>query len=585
MRIRKIKIKNYRNFRDLELYPAQTTILIGENNVGKSNLLHALRLLFDPEARRLESEISEDDINDAARSEGENSFSITVEIGDLQEHQELEANFMPRIAQDSDETYVTIEGRYEPDEVGEYSFKVLVLSPEGRYNDPIPFSDRMRRYIPLYYLDAVRDARREMRATGRGALAQLLSDVKLEDVEEDVLTNIRKANQALSQNQDINNLAEGIGDLLSPYIPGGQGEVSMTVATEDPAQLVKGLRLTLRRQSDFRAYDMYRHGTGLQNLVLIAMFRHRISTAGAIQPILAIEEPEAHLHPQAQRCLFKNLEKIGGPVLLTTHSPTIAECSNPLGLIRLTFTDQNQITAQQIDQSKMVKDDLKLLARMMRSGHADAFFARAIIIVEGPSEVIALPAFADQIGHRLDRDGISVVPANGNAFSCILRSCSSDHFSIPTIVVFDTDVLQHSNDLLKQAYKVGLINKEARNAGKNAPAELRQRILEEVGWIPAVLNFEEEVARIGYLQLILEVIEEAGAMLSLENFLTENDLRKDPHGVAQFLNEKRRKSLKVPVAYAVAENVETVGKVPHCFERAIKEAVKLATGGETAIWG
>jgi len=91
MKIRKIEIRNFRNLRDIEVYPAHTTIFIGENNAGKSNLLYALRLLLDPEAKRLESEISEEDINDVARSEGENGFSIAIEVGDLQKHQELEA--------------------------------------------------------------------------------------------------------------------------------------------------------------------------------------------------------------------------------------------------------------------------------------------------------------------------------------------------------------------------------------------------------------------------------------------------------------------------------------------------------------
>ncbi|RCV62898.1 putative ATP-dependent endonuclease of the OLD family [Methanophagales archaeon] len=139
MKIRKFEIRNFRNLRNIEVYPAHTTIFIGENNAGKSNLLYALRLLLDPEAKRLESGISEEDIND---------------------------------------------------------------------------------------------------------------------------------------------LAKDVTNLLSPLIPSGQGEVSIAVATEDPSQLVKGLRLNLKRQSDYRAYDMSRHGTGLQNLVLIAMFRHRISTAG-----------------------------------------------------------------------------------------------------------------------------------------------------------------------------------------------------------------------------------------------------------------------------------------------------------------
>ncbi len=583
MRIRKIRIRNYRNFRNLEVYPAETTVFIGENNTGKSNLLHALRLLLDPDARRLEYEISEEDINDFARREREKSFSITVEIGDLQKHQELECIFRDWIAQDGEETYVTIEGKYEPDEEGVYGFEVKVLNPEGRYSKPHPFSDRMRRYVPLYYLGAVRDAEREMRATGRGTLAQLLNDITLEDVEEDVIENIRKANESLSRNQDINSLAKSISDLLSPHIPGGQGDITLAVATEDHAQLIKGLRLNLKRLSDMRAYDMYRHGTGLQNLVLIAMFRHKISADEKVQPILALEEPEAHLHPQALRCLFKDLERIDRPVLLTTHSPAIVECSNPLGLIRLTATSQNQVTAHQLDQSKISGEDLELLARMMRSGRAEAFFAKAIIVVEGQSEVIALPAFADYNGCSLNREGISVIPADGNSFLFILRSCNNNNFSIPTVVTFDTDALEESNNLLKHAFKAGLIDEKTRDSGKNEKAEFRRKILEKIGWIPVIPNFEEEIARIGYLSLILDVIENAGAAKSLEDFLTKKNLGKDAHGVGQFLNDKRGKDLKVPVAYAVANKAEIVGQIPNCFVRAIEKAVKLAEGGETAV--
>jgi putative ATP-dependent endonuclease of OLD family len=580
MRIRRIRIENFRNLREVEVYPQKTTIFVGENNTGKSNLLFALRLILDPNARRLETELSEDDINDVALSGGTDYFSVTMEIGDLQKHQEIEAIFRDRIDLDGDESFVTLKGTYEKDEDGVYEWKVLVLAPKGRHNEPVSPPRTMVRYVPLYYLDAVRDARRDIRATGRGALSQLLQDVSLADVEGDIIKNIQEANMALSKNADIENLSKSVTGLLSPQIPGGKGEVSLTVATEDPTQLLKGLRLNLKRESDLRTHEMARHGTGLQNLVLVAMFRHMISSVKAIQPILAIEEPDAHLHPQAQRCLYKDLEKIDSPVLLTTHSPAIAECASPLGLVRLAFDNQNQVMASQLDSSRINENDLKSLSRMMRSGRAEAFFARAIVVVEGLSEVIALPAFAEQMGYDLNRDCISLVPANGNAFSFILISCNEDHFAIPTLVVFDSDALQITSDLVKEACKAGLIGTDVQNECAGKSAEHRRGVLENVGWIPAHLNFEEEIAKAGYLPQVLNVIDELGATRSLEEYLSRRRYSKDPQGVAMFLNSTRSgKGLKVPIAREVANEVKNIGQIPNCYSECIKRATTLAAGG------
>ncbi|MGC1121344.1 MAG: AAA family ATPase [Candidatus Methanofastidiosia archaeon] len=578
MKIRRIQVRNFRNLRDIEIFPSNTTVIIGENCTGKSNLIYALRLLLDPDAKRLELEISEDDINDFALSVGETSFSITVEIGDLQKHQELEAVFMPRIARDGEETYVTIEGKYEKDEEGAYNFRTQILSPEGRRNDPIEFKSQMRHYIPLYYLGAVRDAEKEMRATGRGSLSRILGDISLEDVEDEIIKNIRNANEALGQNQDINKLVEAIGNLLSPHIPGGEGEISIAVATEDPVQLVKGLRLSLRRRSDLRAYEMYRHGTGLQNLVLIAMFRHQVSADERICPILAIEEPEAHLHPQAQSCLFEDLKKIKGPVLLTTHSSAIVECCDPRELIRLVLKNQNEARAYQLDRQRIEREDLNLFSRMIRSGRADILFARSIIIVEGASDAILVPAFADQIGCSLHRDGISVASADSNYFQFILGFCDDRHLSIPAVIIFDTDALKSCNDLLKQARNLGLISSTVCEEGKDKTAEFRLEVLKKIGWIPAIENSEEEVLRAGYLQLILKFIEEMGELRSLNNFLFRKKLSKDATGIARFLNAKGD-SLKVPVAREVANAVESIGKVPECFKEAITKSIELAKGG------
>lgn len=574
MKIRKIKIENFRNLRNVEFFPKSTTIIVGENNTGKSNLIHALRLMLDPESRRLAFDLSEDDINEHALAEDKKFFSISLEIGDLQKHQELEAIFRDRISRDGDETYVTVEGRYELNEDSEYEWSIQVLSPEERHNDPLNFSSRMAKSIPLFFLDPVRDARRDMRTTGSGAFSQLLKEIELDDVETEIIDNIKKANVALGKNQDITDLAKGITNHLSEHLPRGEGEASMKVATEDPSQLIKGLRLNLKCGQECKEYDMLRHGTGLQNLVLIAMFRHRISKSTEINPILAIEEPEAHLHPQAQLCLMNDLLKIDNPVILTTHSPTFVRNSDPFGIVRFNLSDENQVTTHQLDKSKITENVSKSLSMMMRAGRSEAFFARIIIIVEGESELIALPAFAEKLGYNLGRDGISIVSADSNAFSNILLACNEDNFSIPTVVTFDTDVLSNDNNLLKEAFKAGLINEATRNAGKTGDAEFRKNTLKDIGWIPVECNFEEEVAEVGYLDLILQVIEENGASGALNHFLEGKGLEINPQSISLFLKKTRPgSSLKTTVARAIAEKVEEIGVVPDCYKKAIEEAI------------
>lgn len=579
MRIRQIAVRNFRNLRDVKVRPRNPLILCGENNTGKTNLLYALRLLLGRDANRLALETSEEDINEGARSKGENWFTVTVEIGDLQLHQELEAVFRDRLGQDGSETFVTIQGEYRKQEDGGYEWQAVLLPPPGRANDPVQFTSRMARVIPLFYLDAVRDANVELRPTGRGLLATALGQVDLSDVEKDIMKSIREANAALGGNAGIKTLSEGITGLLNPNIPGGKGKVSMAVATEDPSQLMKGVRMNLQREAGGRAYDISRHGTGMQNMILIAMFRYLLHADPIAQPILAVEEPEAYLHVHAQRTLFGALAKIDSPIILTTHSPALVSAANPLSLVRLRPKGEGDVTAHQLAVDSMGNKDRSLLARMMRSGRSDALFARVILLVEGPSEVAAIPAFARHLGQDLDRDGVSLLPAEGNSFSYILRACDSDNFSIPAVVVFDADALGDSNDLLKEAYKAKLIGKDDVEKGRKTSDDERLRILGSTGWIAARPNFEEEVASAGYLETILGVIEQEELGGSLDDFLGENQEKRDPHGVAKFLRGTRGgRRIKVLVAQEIAEQVETVKKVPECYEKAITGASQLAIG-------
>ena len=52
MHLSRIRISNFRNFFELDVELRGNVVVVGENRVGKSNLLYALRLIFDPSLRQ-----------------------------------------------------------------------------------------------------------------------------------------------------------------------------------------------------------------------------------------------------------------------------------------------------------------------------------------------------------------------------------------------------------------------------------------------------------------------------------------------------------------------------------------------------
>ena len=246
--------------------------------------------------------------------------------------------------------------------------------------------------------------------------------MELTDEADEIIQKISEANAALGSNASIKTISDDISSLLNSNMPGGLGKIYMGVATEDPSQILRGIRMSLQRKEDRRSFDISRHGTGAQNMILIAMFRYLLSEVKIGQPILAMEEPEAFLHVHAQRSLFHELSKIRTPIVITTHSPTLVSSADPLSLVRLKPGKLGAVTSHQLQAESLDANDRVLLARMMRSGRADALFARSIILVEGPCEVASIPAFAEFLGYDLDRDGISVLSADGNSLRLSFRS-------------------------------------------------------------------------------------------------------------------------------------------------------------------
>lgn len=572
MQLLEVEVTNFRNFRKVIIHPGRTNVLIGENGAGKSNFLHAMRLVLDPSARQLQAILSKDDINAQAVAEGEIYFRVRVRVN-LDGHEDLRAVFLESIAEADGVQFVDIEGCYQAADGG-LEWETVVLAPPGSKAKAQRFTPRMAGMLPMLFLDPVRDAAREARV-GRGTLLErLMSVVDVSPVEQRLRRAMNSADKALLSAPDVAGLRNSLQSISKALLPGGQARVGLSLSGPDATSLVRTMQVVLGARRGEPSVPLLRHGTGFQNLVLIAMYRHLRDNQTGCYPILAVEEPEAHLHPHAQRRLMSELIQLDGTSFVTTHSPTIAAATDPRNIIRVHASHASAASSFQLKDGRLSDDDASDFRTLVRNGRSEALFARAVIVVEGASEAIALPAFAELLGLDLDRDGISILDAGGNACGYVLRTLGAAGLNVPLIVTFDTDALAHNDNLLRTAQDCGYLTKEQfRDLSARTTAD-KCKGLKSSGWIPVADNFEAEVCRHGYLSTVLDAIKREGRENGLASYLKEKGMQRDARGVSSYVAE--RKGLKIPVAIAVSEAAQTVGSVPPCFKKALSAAVRLA---------
>lgn len=185
-------------------------------------------------------------------------------------------------------------------------------------------------------------------------------------------------------------------------------------------------------------------GSGSRSLTSLLVFRAfvRLRQGGdrplAPLPISAFEEPEAHLHPHAQRTVHRQIEAFDGQKLITTHSTQIAAQADPRSLRRLYRTPHGVGVAQLPDGYP--DDDVRRLQRFLLRTTPEALFARLVILVEGETEEALLPPL---LAHHLaprDPDGEGLVVASTDGVTKFPQVAAAlEALGIPWLALADGD--------------------------------------------------------------------------------------------------------------------------------------------------
>jgi len=478
-RLRSISIENYRSIGetpvDIDFPRDSPLIILGENNSGKTNIIRAIELIFGefhPKYKKL------DDFDHFNRNP-RNQISIDAEV----------SGFKNRL------------GRSGGFSCGGFSFSCIkhkdnefaaIQAENGEKN--IYVSNDLREELLCVVVNAEQNLTYQLSYTSKFTLLSKVTKAfhdKLTDDEQKVeklkelFGNIKETFLEVKEFHDFTtNMSSIAGQMLSNM----SHALEFDFSAYDPSNYFKTMKVHPTEGGHSRAIEEL--GTGQQQILALS-FAHAYAKSFLNHGLIFIlDEPEAHLHPLAQKWLAKQMFQMaqdGLQIIITTHSPYF---------IDLNYLDGIYVT-RKIDQTFVFNTNRTKLAQFCvetgaRNANSDTIipfyashskphilnglFSTHVILVEGESEEMALPIYLEEVELDCLKEGIAIISVGGKGnlakwwrfFKC---------YEIDVYICFDNDHKDDSKQLKrKEALKsIGisdtqieeLLSVEDWNIGKN----------------------------------------------------------------------------------------------------------------------
>jgi len=459
MNIKNITIKNFRNFKDFVIdFSEGFQTIIGENNIGKSNLYWAIRLVLDKELSYNSRKLELKDFHGYKKAVSLDDY-ILISIEFFSEKLAHFPTFHAFKTGDNTAriTYVYAhknkfnEDETVPDKIELNDFNWRLFAGNQTFDlaeliaKSAQISFRDLEGINLYYINAFRNINADLHGSTKSLLSKYCqSREKVEEELASVRTILEKSSNDLDKLPFIPELAKTIQDkgvnIAGQYF---SFPIAISFLSDYDVDAWSQLNLFFSPEAG-NNIPIHFLGLGQKNILYLSLFVAELENSSQQHEIniLLIEEPEAHLHPQLQKILFANLNELKTTqVFMTSHSTHIAsDCDYKNLNILFKNKDKEVKSFSPFKDGLLTERENLLLKRYLDATRSEMFFASAIIYVEGVGEQFIIPAIAKEVyGINLTEHNISLIPIHSRYFDPYLKIVQDTKLEIPTAAIIDGD--------------------------------------------------------------------------------------------------------------------------------------------------